>query len=467
MTLMALRIHNSLTKQLEEFRPLEPNEVKMYLCGPTVYDYVTIGNFRTYTLGDFLYRTLKANGYKVSYIMNLTDVGHLAGDNAGLPDEGDDRLETAAEREGKSAKEIANFYIADFLRGYEKLNLAKPKKFSRATDYIQEQIDIARTLEQKGYTYETSDGLYFDTAQFKEYGNLSGFNAKTIKEGARVEPNPEKRNPTDFALWKFSPNDKMRWQEWNSPWGRGFPGWHLECSAMVIKELGPTIDIHLGGEDLKMIHHQNEIAQSECATGKEFVKYWMHGAFLLVDDGRMGKSLGNAYTLSDLEAKGFSPLALRYLFMTAHYRTKLNFTWEALASAATALNKMYDIVGGYQEQKHAPVETEYLDRFYAALNDDLNMPKALSVVWDLLKGNIPEASKIVTLLRLDEVLGLSIVDYVGFEVPQKVNDLAKMRDHYRRSGIWDKADLLRREIEFEGFIVEDTKDTYKIKRKLS
>lgn len=466
MLKMSLRIYNSLTKQTEEFRPLDPNEVKMYLCGPTVYDYVTVGNYRTYSLGDFVSRILKSNGYKVNYIMNLTDVGHLTGDNAENPDHGDDRLEAAAEREGKSAKEIANFYIADFFKSYEKLNLTKPKKFTRATDYIQEQIEVVRTLEQKGYTYETSDGIYFDTSQFGKYGELSGLNSKNVKEGARVEINPEKKNPTDFALWKYSPKDKMRWQEWNSPWGRGFPGWHIECSAMSMKELGPTLDIHLGGEDLKMIHHQNEIAQSECATGKEFVKYWMHGAFLLVDDGKMGKSLGNAYTVSDIEAKGFDPIALRYFYMTAHYRSKINFTWESLTSASNALNKLYDIIGSYKEEKHASAETEYLDRFNAAINDDINMPKAVAVMWDLLKSNVEEASKIVTLLRMDEVLGLRIVDYVGFEVPQNVNDLAKMRNQYRRSGIWDKADLLRREIEQAGYIVEDTKDGFKIKRKL-
>ena len=463
---MTLRIYNSLSKQLEEFKPLDPNDVKMYLCGPTVYDYVTIGNFRTYTLGDFMYRVLKSNNYTVKYIMNLTDVGHLMGDNAGVPDEGDDRLEFAAEKEGKSAKEIANFYIADFMKAYEKLNLVKPKKFTRASEYIQEQIDVIRLLEQKGYTYETSDGLYFDTAQFPKYGELSGLTSKTVKEGARVEVNPEKRNPTDFSLWKFSPKDKMRWQEWNSPWGVGFPGWHIECTAMSMKELGTTIDIHLGGEDLRMIHHQNEIAQSECATGKEFARYWVHGAFLQVDDGRMGKSLGNAYTVSDIEDKGFPPLALRYFYMSSHYRSKLNFTWESLASSATALNKMYDIVSTYEENKHAAAETEYLDRFYAALNDDLNFPKAVSVVWDLLKSNVAESSKIVTLLRMDDILGLNLVDHVGFEIPADVANLAKMRDYYRRSGIWDKADQLRRQIEAAGYVVEDSKDIYKVKRKL-
>lgn len=467
MLKMTLRIHNSLSKQVEEFHPINPSEVTMYLCGPTVYNFVTIGNIRTYTLGDFVYRVLKSNGYKVNYIMNMTDVGHLAGDNVGNADIGEDRIESAAEKEGKSAKEIANFYIADFLKVYDRVNLSKPRKFTRASEYIQEQIDVIRALEQKGYVYMISDGVYFDTSKFSKYGELSGLTSKNVKEGARVEINPEKRNSTDFALWKLSPPGKMRWQEWDSPWGRGFPGWHIECSAMAMKELGPSIDLHLGGEDLKMIHHQNEIAQSECATGKEYVKYWMHSAFLLVDEGKMGKSLGNAYTLSDIEAKGFDALALRYFYMTAHYRTKLNFTWEGIASAASALNKLYDIVSGYQEVSHAPIEAEYLERFYAVLNDDINFPKALSVVWDLLKSNVDEGSKIVTLLRMDDILGLNIIDYVGFEIPQRVLDLAKMRDHYRRSGIWDKADSVRREIEQAGFTSEDSKDGYKIKRKLT
>lgn len=464
---MALKLFNSLSKKLEDFEPINPDLITMYLCGPTVYDFVTIGNFRTYTLGDFMHRTLKFNGYKVKYVMNLTDVGHLTGDNLGDADTGDDRLEMAAEREGRSAKDIANFYIEDFVRGYEKLNLQKPYKWTRATDYIREQIELVKLLEKKGFTYRINDGIYFDVSKFKKYGELSGLTVDSIREGARVEPNPLKKNPNDFALWKFSPKDKIRWQEWDSPWGKGFPGWHIECSAMSMKELGETIDLHLGGEDLRMIHHQNEIAQSECASGKEFVKYWLHGAFLLVDGGRMGKSLGNAYTIPDIEAKQFEVLSLRYLYMTAHYRSKLNFTWEALQNAQNSLKKLYDIVGSYEEGDTGKIDPHYFQIFMEAVNDDLNMPTALAIVWDLLKSNVSEQSKIVTLLKFDEVLGLNIENYIGYEVPQKVLDLARSRFEYRRNGIWDKADFIRREIESLGYTIEDKGPSdYKIKRKI-
>lgn len=466
---MSLKFYSSLSKKNEEFTPINPDLITLYTCGPTVYDYVTIGNFRTYTLGDLIYRVLKFNGYKVKYVMNLTDVGHLTGDNIGDADTGSDRSELAAEREGRSARDVAGFYIEDFFHNFAKLNLLKPYKFTRATDYIKEQIELVRTLERKGFVYKLPDGVYFDTSKFKKYGQLSGMTAESIKEGARIEPNPLKKNPTDFALWKLSPKDKIRWQEWESPWGKGFPGWHLECSAMVMKELGDTIDIHVGGEDLKMIHHQNEIAQSECATGKEFVNYWVHGAFLLVDEGRMGKSLGNAYTVPDVEVKAFDPISLRYFYMTAHYRSKLNFTWEALQNAQSSLKKIYEIVGSYEEGAMGKIDALFFQRFMDAINDDVNMPNAIAVVWDLLKSNISEQSKIVTMLKIDEVLGFNIENYIGYEVPQNVADLAKIRQEYRKSGIWDKADLIRREIEELGFIVEDRVDLkvgYKIKRKV-
>ena len=446
--------------------PISPDTVTMYTCGPTVYDYPTIGNYRTYTLGDLVHRVLLYDQYSVKFIMNLTDVGHLTGDNAGDADKGEDRLEIAAEREGKSAKEIANFYIADFMKGYEKLGFLKPTKFTKATEYVNEQINLVKKLEENGYTYKTSDGVYFDTAKYPQYGELSGLNAQNVLEGARVEPNPEKKSPTDFALWMFSRSGAMRWQEWDSPWGRGWPGWHLECSAMILAELGESIDIHVGGEDLRMIHHQNEIAQSECATGKKFVNTWMHGAFLLVDGGRMGKSLGNAYTLSDVEDKGFTPQALRYFYLTAHYRTHLNFTWEALQSAQNAVKKLFDLVGAYQEDKNAPMSIEHIERFREFIDDDINMPKAVSVMWEMLKSEIPESSKIRTLLEMDRVLGLGVEDYVGFEIPKEIIDMAATRWQYKISGIWDKADLMRREVLQKGYVIEDATNSYKVKRKL-
>ncbi len=457
-------MYNSLTRKLEEFIPQNPDLVSMYLCGPTVYDYVTIGNYRTYTFGDLLYRTLLYKKYSVRYIMNLTDVGHLSGDNEGDADIGEDRLEEAAEKENKSASDIADFYIKDFERGIRKLNLLKPTKFTRATAYINEQIQLVKLLEMKGYTYKTTDGVYFDTSKYPEYGDLSGLTDKNVREGARIEPNPEKKNPTDFALWKFSPKESTRWQEWNSPWGKGFPGWHLECSTMCMAELGETVDLHLGGEDLKMIHHQNEIAQSESATGKKFVKYWLHGAFLQVDGGKMGKSLGNAYTLDDVENRGFHPLDLRYFYLGAHYRSKLNFTWEALSGAKYARERLQGILSGYRET-NGELASDFVFKFDEALADDLNMPRALSVVWDLVKSDIPEGDKIKTLLHLDEVLGLNLEEYVAYEIPKEVLDLVRTRDQYRKAGIWDKADLIRRQIEDKGFAVEDSSDGFKVKKR--
>ncbi len=463
---MTLYLHNSLTRQTEEFKPQDPKNVTFYTCGPTVYFYQHIGNFRTFTISDFLYRTLVLNGYTVNYIMNLTDVGHLTGDNEGDANTGDDRLEKAAEKENKSAKEVANFYIQDFLKSYEELNLKKPKKFTRATDYIQDQIDLVKSLEQKGFTYEISDGIYYDTSKFEKYGEMSGNTKESIKEGARVEPNPEKRNATDFALWKFSPKDKMRWQEWDSPWGRGFPGWHIECSAMAMKELGQTLDIHMGGEDHKSIHHPNEIAQSEGATGKTFVNNWIHVAHLQVDGGKMGKSLGNGYTIEDIKQKGFDPIALRYFYMNAHYRSPQNFTWEALQHAQNALTKLYDILSNYKEDRNALPDKNMLEKFKDSLNADLNVPKALSVVWELIKSNQPEQVKITTLLQMDEFLGFNLIDHVGYEIPTNITEMAKTRQEYRRKGIYDKADVLRKQIEAEGFVVEDVQGAFKVKRKL-
>ncbi len=463
---MTITLYNSLTNTIEDFTPIKENSVNMYSCGPTVYSYAHIGNFRTYLLTDFVHRILLANGYEVRFIMNLTDVGHLTGDNLGDADIGEDRLEKAADAENKSAKEIADFYIKHFLIDYERLNILKPQKFTRATDYIKDQIALIRELEKKGYTYQTTDGIYFDTSRFKDYGKLSGNTKESILEGARVEPNKEKKNPTDFSLWKFSPANSQRWQEWESPWGVGFPGWHIECSAMALKELGERLDIHIGGEDLRMIHHQNEIAQSECATGKKYVNYWLHQTHLKVDDGRMGKSLGNTYTISDIEAKGFSPLAYRYFCMTAHYRSPLNFTWGAVQSADNALKKLYTLVDGYKTTADDIYDLESYDNFMHAINSDVNMPKALALLWEMLKSDLAEGVKLATLTKFDEVLGFGIDNYINQDIPDEVYDLAKTRDFYRRNCIWEKADQIRKQILAKGYIVEDSGDAFKIKRKI-
>lgn len=460
-----MKIYNSLTRKIEDFKPLNPDLVTMYTCGPTVYSYQHIGNFRTFTTSDILNRVLRYDGYKVKFIMNITDVGHLTGDNLGDADTGEDKLEVAADREGKSAREIAEFYTDHFLKDYEALNIIKPEKFTKATEYIKQMIKLVERLEAKGFTYITSDGVYFDTSKFENYGQMSNMQLDTIQEGARVEQNPEKRNPTDFALWKFSPHDKMRWQEWDSPWGKGFPGWHIECSTMSMEELADSIDIHVGGEEHVMVHHPNEIAQSEAATGKQFVQYWVHGAHLKVDGGKMSKSLGNAYLLDDLEAKGFSPMALRFFYMHAHYRSKLNFTWEAIQNTQNSLDKLYNLIEGYKEDPEAPLALDHIKEFEDAINNDLNMPTAIAVMWDLLKSGLSEGTKLKTIAEFDKVLALDLDDHIGYEVPKDVLNLAKVRWEYKKQGIWDKADMVRKQIEEKGFVVEDSPTSYKVRRK--
>jgi cysteinyl-tRNA synthetase len=398
--------------------------------------------------------------------MNITDVGHLTGDNLGDADAGADRLEIAADREGKSATDIASFYTSHFKTDYDKLNILKPEKFTVASAYIKQMQSMIKTLEAKGFAYRLSDGLYFDTSKLESYGKLAGTKPEFVEEGASAQVNPDKKNPTDFALWRTSPDDKMRWQEWDSPWGRGFPGWHIECSAMAIDELGETIDIHVGGEDHKMIHHPNEIAQSESATGKPFANYWVHPAFLKVDKGRMGKSVGNTFILDDVEAKGFTAADLRYFYTTAHYRSKQNFTWEALQNASNALKKLYDLVEGYQEDPDSQLATEYLNHFESAINDDVNIPQAVAVMWEMLKSEIPEGSKLKTLDRFDEVLGLEIAEHIGYEISQDILDMASLRWEYRKQGIWDKADMLRRQLDEKGFVIDDGANDYKIRRKV-
>jgi len=458
-----MRLYNSIYKKVVDFKPLNPDIVTMYACGPTVYKDAHIGNFRTYTLSDLISRSLTFYGYNVKFIMNLTDVGHLVADG----DEGEDKIEKSAKEEGKTAKDIATFYTNKFLIDYDLLNLTKPLKFTKATDYIEAQIKLIKTLEQKGYTYQTSDGIYYDTSKFDNYGQLSGLRADSVKEGARVNINLEKKNPTDFALWKFSTREEKRQQEWMSPWGMGFPGWHIECSAMCLTELGETVDIHVGAEDLKMVHHQNEIAQSEAATDKKFVKYWVHGGFLTIDETTMSKSLGNIFTVADVIEQELNPLALRYFYMTAHYRVPLNFSWNALKSAQNSLNKVYEIVETLEEKAAAVPSEKHMVRFNEAIENDLNMPRALAVMWELLKSDLEGPVKIATLLKMDKIFGFKIDDHVGFEIPENILNLAKSRSEYRKSGIWDKADMVRREILSLGYIVSDIADgTFEIRRKL-
>lgn len=461
-----MKLYNSLTRKVEEFVPRVEGQVRMYTCGPTVYSTPTIGNFRTYTLADILTRSLRYLGYTVKHVMNLTDVGHLTGDNQGDADTGEDRLEKAAQKEGKTAWEISRVYAEEFREHVKKLNILTPDVLCKATDHIAEQIDMVQTLEKKELTYQTTDGIYFDVQLFEKsghkYGELSTLDQ--IKEGARVEPNPEKRDPRDFALWKFSPKGEKRHMEWESPWGKGFPGWHIECSAMSTKYLGEQFDIHLGGEDLRSTHHPNEIAQAEGATGKSpFVSTWVHGAFLLVDGGRMGKSLGNAYTLQDLINKGIDPLALRYFYLTGHYRKQLNFTWESLSAASVALSKLSAFYYAASQEKGRTVlspeksdkERIFAEKFLKNLSNDLDMPGALATVWEVVKSNIPGGDKAELLAEFDQVLGLKLASWEPREMPEDIRLMMKKREELRKEKKWTEADLLRTQIEGLGWKVED------------
>lgn len=462
-------IFNSLSRKKEKFEPLNPSKVGMYTCGPTVYDYAHIGNFRTYVTSDVLSRLLGFNSYRVTHVMNLTDVGHLTGDNLGDADTGEDRMEKSAAKEGKSAWDIAKFYSDEFISDISELNILKPNVIPKATDHIAQQIALISKLEKNGLTYKTSDGVYFDTKVYedatgKKYGELSTLDE--IQVGARVEENPEKKNPRDFALWKFSPKDEKRQMEWESPWGVGFPGWHIECSAMSMNYLGDTLDIHVGGEDLRSTHHPNEIAQSEGATGKTFVNYWVHVTFLMVDGARMSKSKENAYRLAHIKEKGFDPLALRYLYLTSHYRDTLNFTWESLSSAQNTLARLKRMLASLKEDPDRTVLSNeklekvdgFRNRFLLAVNDDLNTPKAVAILWEALKSNIPSPDKYDLVISADEVLGLGLQESILDKptIPKEIITLSEKREKLRSDGKFEEADIVRKEIETQGYNLRDT-----------
>lgn len=453
-----LKIYNTLTRSIEEFIPLTDSYVGMYSCGPTVYDYQHIGHMRRYVGDDILVRVLKANGYSVNHVMNITDVGHLVSD----ADEGEDKMEKGAKKFGKSVWEVAKMFEEQFWNSTDALSIERPEKVMHATDYIKEQIALVQTLEEKGYTYRTSDGIYFDTSKFADYFKLSRQNPEELKAGARVDMG-EKKNVSDFALWKFSPSTSSgskREMEWESPWGIGFPGWHIECSAMSMKELGETFDIHTGGIDHIAIHHTNEIAQAECATGKEFVKYWIHHNFLVVENTKMSKSLGNFITVQDVEAKGYDPLSLRYLYLQTHYRQEMNFTWEALDAAESALKKLRAYISN--EPNTVPNIT-WMERFMDALNDDLNTSKALATVWEMVKDdNLLSGEKRATLLEMDKVFGLSFDKKVLVDIPEEIMDLVHAREDFRKAGDFAASDEMRQKIQDLGFEVKDTKEGPKV-----
>ncbi|MBI4097600.1 MAG: cysteine--tRNA ligase [Candidatus Levybacteria bacterium] len=466
-----LKIYNTLSRSVEPFEPIKPPQVGMYSCGPTVYDYQHIGHMRRYVGDDILIRVLKANNFEVHHVMNITDVGHLTSD----ADTGEDKMEKGAKKFGMSVWDIAKKFEAQFKDSCKALNIGLPKDLMHATDYIKEQIELVLKLEEKGFSYKATDGIYFDTSKFADYFKLSRQNPDELRGGVRIELG-EKKNISDFALWKFSyPKGRSqrpaqddpttrRQMEWESPWGVGFPGWHIECSAMSMKALGDSFDIHTGGVDHINIHHTNEIAQAQAASGKPFVKYWVHHAFLIVEGEKMSKSLGNTYTVQDVSDKGFDPMALRYLYLQTNYRQEMNFTWEALEGAQTALNKLRSEFISWEEAKIGCAEFE--ERFLGAVSDDLNMPKALSIVWEMIGSDYPGSAKKRSLLKMDEVLGLNLSQFKPekIEVPSEVQKLIEKRDELRKAGEFSEADAVRQQIKEKGFIVEDLEKGVKIRK---
>ncbi|NCN25190.1 cysteine--tRNA ligase [Candidatus Falkowbacteria bacterium CG10_big_fil_rev_8_21_14_0_10_37_14] len=450
-----MKLFNTLTLTKEDFNPIG-SEVGLYTCGPTVYNYAHLGNLRTYLFEDLLKRVLTYNGYKTKHVMNITDVGHLTDDG----DDGEDKMEKGATREGKSALEIAEFYTGAFKQDLQALNIIEPTIWCKATDNIPEQIALIKELEAKGFVYQISDGLYFDTAKLTDYNKLSHLPLNDLKEGARVEANVEKKSPTDFALWKFSTEGVKRQMEWPSPWGVGFPGWHLECSAMSLKFLGDNLDIHCGGIDHINVHHSNEIAQSESATGKKFFNYWVHGAFLNIAGGKkMAKSADNFLTLDNaLIKKDLSPLVYRFAALQTHYRKPMEYSEAIIANSATGLASLKSQIAVLGSEL-GQISVDWQAKFKAAISDDLNTPEALAVLYDLLKSNLSSADKLATILDFDQVLGLSLEkagNITEENLPADVLNIFNNRLQARAGKNWSESDRLRDELEKLGYIIEDS-----------
>lgn len=456
-----LKIYNTLTRKKEDFKPIKEGKVCMYSCGPTVYSFAHIGNLRTYVFMDLFRRVLKYDGYKLKGVMNITDVGHLTSDE----DEGEDKMEKASREQKKSPYEIAEFYAGVFFEDLKKLNIGRPEIVEKITDHIPETIAYVQELIDKGYAYEIDDGIYYDISKFPGYGKLSRLNLDEQQAGARVEVNSQKRHPADFAVWKKAePNHIMQWE---SPWGMGYPGWHIECSALSRKYLGFPFDIHTGGVDHIPVHHENEIAQNEAITGKKTVNYWVHGDFMLVDNGKMSKSLGNTYTISDLEKRGYSAMDFRYFCLNAHYRKKLNFTFDGMDGAKVSYARL---LGALYQHKTSDAKTDesvikaYKDEFVEAINDDLNVPRALGILWKAVKE--PKSRDIYDLaLDFDKVLGLSLdqakpEEKPKVDAPAEVVEMAEQRVAAKKEKNYALADELRAKITAAGYTVTDTKDGY-------
>ena len=465
---MDIYFYNTLTKKKELFVPIEKGKVRMYSCGPTVYKNATIGNMRTNLFQDTLRRVLRYNGYELKHAMNITDVGHLVSDG----DEGEDKMLKSAREEHKTPLQIAEYYTKLFFNDLERLNIETPEIVCKATDHIKEMLELVQKTMERGYAYETSTAIYFDVSKLDEYGILSGVNLREQKAGARVEVDPEKRNPYDFALWIKAPENHL--MKWDSPWGPSYPGWHIECSAMGRKYLGEQFDIHTGGIDLIPTHHENEIAQSKGACGKIPARYWMHGEYLLINGGKMSKSLGNVYLVKDIIEKGYEPLAYRLFCYSSHYRNKLNFTWEGIESAEKSLIRLRNSYQANLQGKDELTEedkkqlAQIEDNFHKAINDDLNMPLAMSYVWELAKFEKKNLEVAKLLAKFDTVLGLKIDEKnqeKNLEIPQEIQELLEQRNMARENKDWAKSDELRDLIAQKGYIVKDTKQGQTVEKK--
>ena len=459
---MQIKLYNTLTRKKEDFVPIKGNEVRIYSCGPTVYSYAHIGNFRAYVFVDNLRRILEYNGYKLKHVMNITDVGHLESD----ADEGEDKMVKAAKKEHKSPYEIAEFYTKVFFADMDKLHIERPEIIAKATEHIPDMLEFVKEIIKNGYAYETSTAIYFDVSKLDKYPVLSNRNIEDQIAGARVDVDPEKKNPYDFAIWIKAPKNHI--MKWDSPWGPSYPGWHLECSAMARKYLGEVFDIHTGGVDHIPTHHENEIAQSKGAFGKIPAKTWMHVEFLQVNGGKMSKSLGNVYTISQLQEKGIEPLAFKLFCYTAHYRTKLNFTFEGAMSSQKALNRLRE---GYIKHKAGTkkidnsIKDEYKEQFLRAINDDLNMPLAMSIVWEVARNDCKSKELADLMLEFDKVLGLDLVNSENYikrqsniEIPNEIKELLEKRKVAREEKNWALSDEIRDKIKNKGYIVKDTKE---------
>lgn len=485
---MTLRIFNTLDKQVEDFKPLEDGRATMYSCGPTVYDYVHIGNLRTFMMADFLKRTLMFLGYEVRHVKNITDVGHLTQDDI---DQGEDKMLKAARREGKTPYDIARFYEEAFREDENKLNILPAEIFPRATEYIPQMIAIIERLIKNGYAYEIDGSVYYDVDKFPAYGQLSGNTLENLKIGARLEAKEEKKNPYDFALWLKAGEEHL--MRWDSPWSVGYPGWHIECSAMSTTNLGETLDFHTGGEDNVFPHHEDEIAQSEGATGQKFVNYWVHARHLLVGGEKMSKSKGNFYTLKDIEERGFPPLAYRYLCLTSHFQSQMNFTWQALEDSRNALETLKYSFRSIETDKKGELSNDYLKKFTFSLENNLDTPGAVAITWELIKDQqIKPEDKKVTILKFDEILGFDLAklppvkhygltaetghynlsgnhanithikDYVSKNIPESIISLLRKRIAARQNKDFAASDQLREELKSKGYEIKDTSEGIEI-----